>query len=436
MELSTHLIVEGRNCPQHILDRLEIMNPEFLEAERSGRSTKNIPETIKLYFEYEGKIYLPRNIKYGFGANDKRIDGKKVNFKSKITLKENQIPVVNALVRTEDGIIIAPCGTGKTVMGIDAMCRVGVTTLVLVHKVFLLNQWRDNIKKFTGEDIGIVRGDTWHWKDRKVVVATLQTLYSQRDRIPKDFLNHFGLIISDECHRVSAPTWSHVITMFPARRRWGLTATPERADGLEIIFHAHMGDIVARIEGTELTPQVYIVETGCFYKASDYYNRWNNRPNMPKLITLLTMDEKRNRRILRLLLDAASSGRKIIVLTDRVAHAEFLKKSFELNAAELDVETSLFVGGKHENLDVDVIFATSQKAKEGLDVPFLDTIFLTCPSSSRITVEQSIGRILREFPGKKNPLVVDFSDDVPVLESITRKRIGIYHELNYPIKVV
>jgi superfamily II DNA or RNA helicase len=174
-------------------------------------------------------------------------------------------------------------------MGLEATARVGRTTLVLVHKEFLMEQWAERAKKLLGEDAGIIQVTTWDWKGKKIVIATLQTLYSQRDKLSEEFKNYFGLIISDEVHRVSAPTWSQVIGLFPARRRWGLTASPKRADGLEIIFHAHIGEIIYRLEGQALTPTIYMIQTKCFVPTKEYYNRWNNQPNIPKMVTALTV---------------------------------------------------------------------------------------------------------------------------------------------------
>lgn len=451
MIVGTHRIYKKEDCDQGFLDKLTVPNPVYYEYERMGITTKDIPRYLKLYEEGEnsdlGKVILvPRNINFSPNkvttkTKDLRVSGTPVNFKSNIKLREKQIDAVEALAKTRDGILVGPCGSGKTVMAVEALSRVGVTTLILVHKEFLMDQWAETIKNCLNEEVGIIRSSNWNWKGKKIVIGMLQTFHSQRGRIPQEFLEWPGLVISDETHRVSAPTWSQVIAMFPARRRWGLTASPERADGLELIFHAHIGDIVYQLEGQELQPKVYMVRTKCYVPHNAFINRWNGKPNRAKMINYLTNNRDRNVMILRLLIDATKAGRKILLLTERVDHAKFLKESFDLSMEGKGVSSMIYIGEttKEERLlarDVDVIFATSQMAKEGLDIPTLDTLFLVTPSSSVITIQQSTGRILRISPGKKDPLVVDFYDENTICVNSARRRKAIYDQLNYEVRVV
>lgn len=447
--------IPKNECSKEYLEQLVVPNPAFTRAKLNGYSTKNIPETICLYQEkyIEGfgqVIGVPRHWSLPKHKDveiiDRRIEGNKVSFNCKITLYPRQVPAVEALAQSEDGILEAPCGQGKTIMGLTAMTRVGVTTLILVHKSFLIDQWKSAIKFVTGEEPGVIQGplETWDWKGRKVVIGMLQSLYYHRDSIPEDLLNYFGLIIGDEIHRMSAPTFSYVISLFPAKRRWGLTATPERADKLEFIFHAHLGEIVYALEKTKLKPLVLMAYTNCFL-PTDFYckNKWGKpiSPNLSRLITGLTLLEKRNKIILQNLLSAAKEGRKILLLTDRVQHAKYLKQQFDANAGGGDITTSLYLGEttpeeRKVAEEADVIFATTQMAKEALDIPSLDTLFLASPSGSKITVQQAAGRILREYPGKKNPLVVDFVDDNIQTRRLANIRACVYKALKYPIKGV
>lgn len=198
-EITTHKIFDAGFFPAEQLEQLELDNPLYFKNARMGISTKGIPRKIQLWSEKDGKLYIPRSIEVGVPLKDSRVRGKNVNFTFKGDLREAQIPAVADLTNSEGGILQAGCGTGKTVMSLASVAKVGTTTLVLVHKEFLLNQWVERIKTFLGEDAGIVRGDTWDYKGKKIVVAMLQTLYSRRDNIPEDFINYFGLVISDEC---------------------------------------------------------------------------------------------------------------------------------------------------------------------------------------------------------------------------------------------
>lgn len=447
MILSSHRVIPADRCSSAYLQGLTIDNPALATAKRGGYSTRGIPATINLYQQVGENILIPRNYPYlppGITPGDfedMRVNGQKVTYDFKIQLREKQIPAVEALAKTDGGILVAPCGSGKTIMGTSALAKLGTTTLILVHKEFLLGQWQEAVEMVTGEKAGVVQGATWDWRGKKVVIAMLQTLYSQMDKIPNDFINYFGLVISDEVHRISAPTWSQVIALFPAKRRWGLTATPTRGDHLEMIFHYHIGPIVHTIVGSDLMPKVVMYKTKAFVPTSKYCNR-AGQANMAKLITALTNIEDRNKKLLRLLIDASKSGRKIILLTDRVAHAQFLKDSFDLSTQGSGITTSLYIGAitdqdvrKHAE-EADVIFATTQIAKEALNIPELDTLFLTSPCGSKITVQQAAGRILRDSPDKMPPMVVDLVDNNIQCLKLAEIRYRIYQSLKYPIEVV
>lgn len=445
MYISTHKVIPKHLCSKDYLDKFVYANPFGKGGLEFGFSEYDEPEDIVLYDEAGDFILLPRNIKINppgvkeSDFTDRRVLGKGVQFTSKINPFESQVPAIEEMVNTDDGILVAPCGSGKTIMALEAIARVGRTTLVLVHKEFLMYQWADRIKEFLGEDAGIVQGDRWEWKGKKIVIGMLQTLYSQRDKISEEFINWPGVVTSDEVHRLSAPTWSKVIGLFPSKRRWGLTASPKRGDGLEFVFHAHMGDVAYTVQGNDLSPLVVFVQTGCHLPTKRYCIRGKIR--LPMLITGLTLIEERNRKIITLLIQAAKAGRKILLLTDRVNHVKYLKENFDYNTEGLGITTSLYIGETTQEERkiaerADVIFATSQMAKEGLDIPELDTLFFTSVTSSRVTTQQAAGRILRPYPGKKPPLVIDFVDQNELCVNFAKKRMQIYTGLNYPIKVV
>jgi len=440
--IKTHKAVAEKDCPQELLDDLVKDNPVYYEYQRLGISTRGISPTIQLYRVNNGMVYIPRaiNISQYFPKidyKDERVEGADIDVKSDIKLREQQVPAVKKLAEAENGLLIAPCGSGKTVMAIEAIGRVRKTTLILVHKEFLLEQWHKNIREILGENAGVYGGGRFNWQNHKIVIGMLQSIYAHRDRLPEGLINFPGIVIQDETHRISAPTWAEVIQLFPAKRRWGLTATPNRPDGLDFIFRSHLGNEVYRIAEQKLSPTVYMVATGLYVPHRAYIDR-RNKLNRAQLINYIVNDRDRNRLILRYLIDAAKAGRQILVLTERVNHAKFLQESFHHNLPDSGLSSALFIGEttKEERIEAvtkDVIFATSQMAKEALDIPTLDTLFLTTPIASPITVQQSTGRILREVPGKRNPLVLDFLDRNSVTIGMARKRRRIYDELCYDV---
>lgn len=443
-EISTHLIYPEDKIPAEVLEKLKLPNPEYEKRQKFGQPLDGVPEYINLYFTKEGRIYIPRAYNVGLPVDrDLRAEGHKVDFKFLGKLRPYQEPAVEALVNTENGIVQAGCGSGKTILSLAAAAKVGVTTLVFVHKEFLLNQWVDRIREFLGEKAGIVRGDTWDWKGRKIVVAMLQTLYSRRNEIPEEFLRYFGLTISDEVHRVAASTWSQVVTMFPSKRRWGLTATIKRSDGLENVFLYHIGPVVYKIEGQRMQPKVYFYLLDFEYDEKKWIMKRSGEINVSKMVTDLSNHWERTKKVLEMTMRAALKGRKVIVFSERVAHLELMNEKFNEVGKDYGVQSGLYIGKmSQEERDrvvetCDVLFATFQIAREGLDIPELDTAIFATPVSNDITVEQSVGRITREYEGKKEPVVIDFVDRKhDILRAMAAKRKKIYERLGYEIHIL
>lgn len=421
----------------------KVPNPVYYRNNNMGVSNKGVPEFIDLFREEDGVCIFPRNLKLGSidtKFKDERVEGERINFSSKIKLTKRQEEAVGKLVKVEDGILVAPTGSGKTYMGVEAISRIGRKAVILVHKGHIANQWAECIEENLGFTPGKIQGDIIQY-DKPITICMLQTLYSKKDYISSEFLNSVGLVVSDEVHRISAPTWAYVISMFPGKRRWGLTATPERADGLEFIFKAHMGDIVytMEVDDEDLVPNVYMVVTDTFIPFNQYKNKWNSKPNRAKYINCLVKVEDRNKKIIKTLLDAARAGRNILVLSDRVNHLQMMKKSLDLNQKDDDnIKSIVYTSqGKDEAYgrlnDVDVIFSTYSMSREGLNVPKLDTLMMTTPCGHS-NLQQAVGRILRVYEDKKTPLVIDFVDKDSF--NAARRRKETYEDLGFPVKVI
>lgn len=443
MIISTHRIYDQHEVTEEFLEQLRIPNPAYYNKARLGYGAEGIPQEIKLYKEKNGKIYVPRNLEIYppkvVRVEDHRVEGRDIQLKDGITLREDQIPAVAALSLATDGILNAGCGKGKSVMALKAVANIGKPTLILVHKEFLMTQWMNHIKNWFGVEAGYVQGGVFKWEGYPIVVGMLQTLYARRDSLPEGFRENFGIVISDECHRVSADTWSQVVEMFPAKRRWGLSATLNRSDGLEIIFKSHLGDVIYQLLGTNLQPKVYAINTGINFPQAQFQMR-NGKLNTAKMLTHLTTIEERNRKILGYLVSAARGGRRIIVLSERVEHVKYLRQVFDHNTKGEGFETRMYIGGMDADAraeaeeNADILFATTQMAKEALDIPSLDTLFFVTPQGSEITTEQAVGRIARSFEGKKTPLVVDFVDDqLNYCRALWYKRAKVYTKMGLQI---
>lgn len=313
------------------------------------------------------------------------------------------------------GILKAPPAFGKTVTACAIVAQMNVPTLVVVHKEFLMGQWRKRIQKFLPEaQIGYCQQDVCDYQGKHIVIAMVHSL-STGARYPKGFYEWPGLVITDEVHRIGAYTWSRAPTQFPAKWRLGLTATDRRKDGAEKIFQYHIGPVIFESKEKRLGFKVKRVWTKFRIKPNPRFNP--DLTNTSLLLKFLVGNEARNRRIAEQIIKAVVAGRKPLVLSHRLRH---LSSLHQLVLDMWDVPTfgerptiGHYVGGKSEaQLDAaaekQIVFATVQLASEAMDIPPLDTLFLTTPMTD---VEQAVGRILRPYDGKKEPIVVDFRDD-------------------------
>lgn len=339
------------------------------------------------------------------------------------------------------GIVRAKPGWGKTVWCLGLVATLEVPTLVIVHKKFLMDQWRERIEMFLpGAKVGHVQEEKCDFKDCHIVMAMVHSLAGRT--YPPEFYLWPGLVITDECHRIGAETWSPVPAMFAARWRIGVSATPRRKDGADDVFKMHIGPIIFSSSEQRLSVKIKRVwSTFRMVKTAKF-----NPSLAPRTLILkfLCASKQRNARIAKQIVNAVAAGRKILVLSERLAHLEALdaatRELWRTEHPELFVDSNgagkltvgYYIGGRTKEelwLDAkaDVIFATKQYASEGLDIPALDTLVLATPMGD---VEQATGRIQRPFDketvrwhtvdgklvrgpvkGKKTPIVVDIRDD-------------------------
>ena len=328
------------------------------------------------------------------------------------------------------GMVKAGCGWGKTTFACALIEKLQVPTLVVVHKEFLMNQWVERLNEYLpGAKVGIAQQQRCEFKEKNVVIGMVHSL--ARGKYPKAFYNWPGLMIVDEAHRIGARTWAPVPAFFPCRYRLGLSATPRRKDGADNVFHYHLGAPLFVAKEQRLKPTIKRVYSKFRLIQTPTFN-----PNLAPeslILRFLCANDQRNRRIVELMIEAVKAGRKLLVLSKRLNHLNRLEAMFHREWREgkhgSAIPTGFYVGGmteddRYESSKRRVIFATAQFAAEGLDIPDLDTLFLTNPMGD---VEQAVGRILRPFEGKKSPIVVDIRDDlVGVFGAYAKKREQLY----------
>lgn len=435
-------------------------------------------KAIRCYWETERFLLTPRD--YGvqrFGLSsfmNNMSDGSHVDFKFVKELKPEQVPLVNAVIGTvtpgHGGVLDAACGTGKTVMALYLIAHWGKTATILVHNEALADQWAERAAEFLGlepKEIGRVQQDKCEFKGKKLVICVIESaafaVHSKRTDYPEEFYNWAGVTVYDEVHRHAATTWHKAVARFPASIRLGLSATPERPDGMEQIIYNHIGPIVARSEVHAVEPKVFMIEHETKVSKARYH-KWRggqltDEVNPSKLINLLAKNDARNAMLAEYVADALETDRKIMVLSDRLDQLREIKKLAAtklatsvggtiVEGADERIYVKLkkrtwsldkYVGGmvkerREEAARANSIFGTYAIASEGLDIPALDTLVMATP---RTNVEQSVGRILRVWTGKAKPYVVDIVDiGVEFCEHLANKRLEFYEDRDWPVKVL
>lgn len=439
-------------------DNLIIPNPQYAKAEAMGKWTGNIPKTLQMYYTVGSQLRLPFGIArkfYKLFKNDvSQINAlfapiRRKTYNSSINLREYQKNAVEAALKARNGVLVAPCGSGKSEMGLEIAARIGGRTLWIVHTWDLANQIlnraaiRYNIPK---ESYGQIAAGKVNIGD-VFTVATVQTL--SRVDLAK-IQNEFDCIIVDECQHVCSSAdkvtqFEKVITSLCAPYLYGITATPYRADGLERCMFALLGDIIhevpqSAVAGNTVPVMVKFVNTG-YSPDVDEITNGDGTLNYSKLIENISEDKKRNAVIAAQINRAVTNG-AVLVLSDRIKHLELLEKLvyfyFQHKTARLGIASTKAEKERRARILTDlnngalnVVFATYKLAKEGLDVPNLRTVVFATPQKDKTTVIQSAGRVARKADGKEFGTVIDFSDDFGLLKGYEKKRKTFYKKSSY-----
>lgn len=422
-------------------------------------------ETFNIYQETVSgdKIVIPRYYgieKFGYPDNVKininDIDKININFTGE--LREYQQHIINTILPnycTEinnpkntlkpygGSIITIPPGQGKTVLGIFLAVTLGLRTLVIVNKTFLLNQWKERISQYTNANIGIIRQNNININNKDIVVGMLHSI-SMKD-YDKELLKAFPLIIYDECHHLGAKIFSKSLMKVAAPYYLGLSATPERRDHLDKIFKYFLGNIEYRGKfepNDSVKVKIYMYESNN-PKFKSIYSNYLKRYLIQTMITNLCKINERNKLIVDIIKNILSEEpeRKILLLTGRcnaskstnsVNHVKEISDLLN-NIEGLTNSWGYYIGGmKKIQLELtsekQIILGTYDMAQEGLDIPMLDTLILATPLKGNIT--QTCGRIFR---GKNinNPLIIDIVDNITPFQYQAKSRYKYYFSNQY-----
>jgi superfamily II DNA or RNA helicase len=431
-----------------VRDNLTLRNPDFDKKLRLGLWLGGTPQQINLYTTRGSEIHLPYGslslmpdellqectIIDNFRAHTA------VDFKAQIPLYPYQRTAVSKMVLEGGGILRAPAGSGKTQMGLSIIAELKCKTLWICHTLDLIKQSKDRASLYMDKSLfGTITGGKVDIGEG-ITFATVQTLSSIDLDAHKD---EWECIVVDECHRVSgSPTsvtrYQKVLSRLSARYKYGLSATVHRADGLIQATKALIGKVEYTVPDeavVDTTMQVGIHPISTRVGMSDKCLNGDGTINYSKLISYLCDNQYR----CDLIADYISAERRpTLILSDRIEHLISLQAKLpivlQLQSVVINGKTKKDI--RERALDdmrqgkLLYLFATYALAKEGLDIPRLERLFLTTPQKDYAIVTQSVGRIARKTQGKDNPIVYDFVDNIRYLVNSYKQRCGVYRKNN------
>lgn len=432
-------------------ENLIIPNPEYARKQRMGLWTGNTEKQLYLFYVDGDVLALPcgtgkqvrRFLTEVTGIIQDLADNGMLEFPDMVPLYEYQEAAVSAMKRAGCGILQSPCGSGKTQMGIALAARIGRKTLWLTHTADLLNQSYDRARQYYPEEtLGKITGGRVQIGSH-MTFATVQTL-SKLDL--EKYKYEWDVIIVDECHRVSGTPsgmkmFYRVMSRLAASYKYGLSATVHRSDGLIKSTFAILGDIQYKVPDEAVAEKIMQVEilrrdTGIMTSRSCLDT--DGTMVYSKLMEYLTGNIARCQIIAEDLVK--NQNHSNLILSDRLDHLhllqnmlpEELKKdsamidgrmtSKKAKADRIQALEDMKAGKKH------FLFASFSLAKEGLDIPRLDRLYLATPKKDYAVVTQSIGRIARMCEGKEQPVCYDYVDQIGFCENQWKRRKTSYRK--------
>ena len=452
--LADRIFIAKKGLPQPLANRLirlgAFQNPEFYKAQAMRLPVWNKPQIIGCAENFSKHIALPRGClddiqsllkKHGVACElqDERITGETIAFEFIGILRDDQETAISTMLRYDTGILCAPTAFGKTVAAAALVAQRQTNTLIVVHRIELLNQWIERLSTFLSlgkEKLGSLGGGKSKLSGI-IDIAVMQTLAKKED-LP-ELLDRYGQIIVDECHHLSAFSFESVLKQSKSRYVIGLTATPIRRDGHHPIIFMQCGPIRHMAVRPDDAPTSLAVVP-----------RWLPPPELSSddsvqgLFTRLVQNEYRNKIIIQDILAAYTEGRKVLVLTERTDHLERLHAELNQSLENVfvlhgrlpkkirnTVLSELYALNDHSPR---ILFATGKLVGEGFDYPPLDTLILAMLISWKGILQQYAGRLHRNHPTKTDVRIYDYVElGHPLLSRMWEKRVRGYLAMGYTI---
>ena len=443
-----------RELINYVREELNFLNADYIVKQKIGVSVFDTEKYFRTIQTDDANVLVPRGFLQNlitflkergiaFELDDKRHKADIVTIKPTFTLFSHQEDAIEELQQSESGVIVAPPGSGKTILGLALIAQKQQPALILTHRKQIFDQWVERIEHFCGipkRDIGKFVSIK---KDIKfpITVAMVQSLARLSDW--NDIKNSFGLIIVDECHHMPARMFRDVITKFNPYYLYGLTATPKRKGNDEKLIYAYLGDIIHTVPDDYNKPKRLQTIPSVISRKIDIMVRDTNlsfpfepkRTDYQTVLKVLTFNAARNEQITNDISEEAKQHNKCLVLTERKDHVDiltfYLKCDFELITLTGDMtqkqreqQQKAIKSGHFQ-----IIVATGQLLGEGTDIANLDCLFLVFPFTFEGKLTQYIGRIQRGEDKIKK--VYDYRDGkVSLLDRMFKQRQRYYNKMH------
>ena len=426
-------------------DELNFANTEYFIKKKVGKNTFDTERYFQFVEETENEVIVPRgflgklirfcnenNILYIF--NDMRKKLKNIDFQFNAKLREHQQSAIEIASKKDFGVIVAPPGSGKTIVGLKIISDRSQPALIIVHRKQLVEQWIERIETFLGipkHEIGRI-GQGKSKIGNKITIATIQSLSKELNKPESDsFTNSFGTVLVDECHHIPAKTYRDTIAKLPTYYLYGLTATPFRKYNVGKIIFFHLGEIIVEIKPTEISSykqaKIIIRNTGLdipFNSKTDQFET---------LSKILVHDSGRNKLILEDIFVELKLGKKVVIITERKEHIDtlnqYLKQSYEtITLSGDDSESNRNLKWKTlKESNYQVLITTGQYFGEGSDLQNANSLFLVYPFAFEGKLIQYIGRVQRS---EVTPTIYDYRDiKIDYLNKLFLKRNIYYRKI-------
>jgi len=426
-------------------EELHFVNTEYFIKKKAGKNTFEIDRYFNFIQETENEVIVPRgfigkllrfchenNIEYIFNDVRKRL--KSIDFHFNAQLLEHQQIAIEVASKKDFGVIVAPPGSGKTIVGLKIISDKRQSSLIIVHRKQLVEQWCERIETFLGitkNEIGKI-GQGKSKIGCKITIATIQSLSKELNKLDSDkFIYSFGTIIIDECHHIPAKTYRETIAKLQTYYLYGLTATPFRKYNDSKIIFSHLGEVIVEIKPTDILSHK---RAKIIIRNTELDIPFNSKTDQFETLSkILIHDSTRNKLILEDIYVELKLWKKVVIITERKEHIEtlnqYLKQSFEtITLSGDDSESSrnlkwkLLKEGSYQ-----VLITTGQYFGEGFDLQNANSLFLVYPFSFEGKLIQYIGRVQRS---EVTPTIYDYRDiKIDYLNKLFLKRNTYYRKI-------